>query len=80
VFGVDLPRDVLSKRYSRDYISELFKHFDGTTTLVEICKTHGYKLEPLRYITKQLVNDGLLEVVSGDDDQVILRRPQSESI
>ncbi len=69
-----MSRDVVGKTFGRDYLTELFDHFDGQRSLVEICEQFGYNIEPLRHAIESMVAQGLLDIESGVGDDAILVR------
>ncbi|MHA1934437.1 MAG: hypothetical protein ACW97A_04070 [Candidatus Thorarchaeota archaeon] len=69
-----MSRDVIGKTFGRDYLAEMFEHFDGQRSLVEICEQFGYNIEPLRHVVEAMVTQGLLKVDSGVGDNAILIR------
>ncbi|MHA1904300.1 MAG: hypothetical protein ACXADL_12975 [Candidatus Thorarchaeota archaeon] len=69
-----MSRDMIVKTFGRDYLDEMFEHFDGRRSLVEICDEFGYNIEPLRHVIEAMVTQGLLKVDSGIGDDAILVR------
>jgi hypothetical protein len=72
-FDKKMSDDLLKKVYSRDYIAELFSYFDGVSTLAEISDKFGYKIEPLLTVVKGMIIQGYLELISGNDGDVIVK-------
>ena len=77
----EMPDDLVKKVYSHDYLAELFSRLDGVSTLTEISDKYGYKIEPLLTVVKGLILQGHLELISGNDEDIVVkvrRRPSDE--
>ena len=71
----------MKKVYSHDYLAELFSRLDGVSTLTEISDKYGYKIEPLLTVVKGLILQGHLELILGNDEDIVVkvrRRPSDE--
>jgi hypothetical protein len=68
-----MPNDLVKKVYSRDYIDELFSYFDGVSTLAEISERYRYKIEPLLTVVKGMILQGQLELISGNEEDMIVK-------
>ena len=67
-----MPEDLVKKVYSRDYLAELFLRLDGVSTLADISEQYGYKIEPLVTVVKGMILQGQLELISGNDEDLIV--------
>lgn len=63
----------MKKVYSHDYIAELVSSFDGASTLPEISEKYGYKIQPLLTVVKGMIFQGQLELISGNDEDIIVK-------
>ena len=75
-----MPGDLMKKVYSHDNLAELFSRLDGKSTLIEISKRYGYKIDPLLTVVKGMILQGQLELISGNDQDMIVKVRRRSSI
>ena len=68
-----MAKDLMKKIYNYDYLTGLFSHFNGESTLAEISEKHDYKIETLLTVVKGMILQGQLELISGNDEDMIVK-------
>jgi hypothetical protein len=68
-----MPQDLMKIVYSSDYLAENISRFNGESTLSEIADKYGYKIEPLLTVVKEMILQRQLELVSGNDEEIIVK-------